>query len=73
MARWRVTSDTPREELTSAGTFVSIREISFELLDSGATGKVNIPLRSYTPEFVQAEIDAYAKRIEAVGKLTSGM
>lgn len=68
-ARWRVTNDQPRENLTSAGTFESSREITFELLDSGRIGTVMVALRNYTPEQVTKEIQNYADNIAAIGAL----
>jgi hypothetical protein len=72
MARWRVVSDLPRDELTRDGTFTAVREIRFEVLDNAREGTVVIPLRLYTPEYVSTEIQAYADRIAAIGDLTGG-
>lgn len=70
-ARWRVINDRPRENLTAEGTFESSREITFQLLDSGRTGSIMVPLRNYKEEYVAQEIQRYADRIEAVGSLST--
>lgn len=69
MARWRVVSDTGRSDLSSEGGFVPVRDITFELIDSGRRGTVTVALRNYTPELVQAEIDRYASLIESIASL----
>ncbi len=69
-ARWRVVSDSQRSDLGPDGTFVAVRDITFELLDSGRKGMVTIALRNYyDASFVQAEIQQHADAIDAVSRL----
>lgn len=70
--RWRVTSDTQRAELSKDGAFTEVREIAFEMLASGKTGSVIIPVRNYTVEEVAARIQEYADRIGAIDGLMGG-
>jgi hypothetical protein len=69
--RWRVINDTPRDELMPDMGFIPVREVTFELLDTGRKGKVIIPLRNYTADFVASEITRYAETIDAVANLTT--
>lgn len=69
-ARWRVVSDQPYDDLRVAtGEFVPSRLITFELLDSGAQGKVIVSMRNYSAEYVATEIQRQADTIQAVGNL----
>lgn len=68
-ARWRITADKPSIDLGSDGRFSDVREISFELLDTGSQGTIRVALRNYNPEQVAAAVQAYADNILAVSKL----
>lgn len=68
-ARWRKLTDTQRSDLAADGSFVPVRDITFELLDTGDKGMVTIPLRNYfDTDFVAAEIQRLADAIEALGR-----
>jgi hypothetical protein len=66
---WRVVNQRQYEELTSAGTFVSTVEVTFELNGSGTVASVKIPQRLYSEEYVRAEIDRVASTMAAVENL----
>jgi hypothetical protein len=68
---WRVLPGGQRqyEDYTSAGTFVPVVEVTFEVIASGTVGTVKVPLRDYTEERVRALIDARAQAMAAVESL----
>lgn len=68
-ARWRVTNQVQRDDLTRDGFFVTVVEVSYEVLDTGTRGKVVVPLNQYTVERVAEEIQSKADAFMAVGKL----
>lgn len=70
MARWEVVSDTERQDLGADGNFIKVRDITFQMMDSGRRGVVTVPVRNYTVEFVTAEINQYADRIDGITGLT---
>lgn len=72
MAQWRVLPPQRSfDELTAAGTFVAMIEVTFEVLPSGTQSTVKVPEREFTSERVRALIDAKAASITAVDALTS--
>lgn len=72
MATWRVIPPQRTfDELTAAGTFTPVIEVTFEVLPSGTQATVKVPRREFTPERVRALIDAEAVAISAVDALRS--
>lgn len=65
---WRVVNQRQYEELTGAGTFVPVIEVTFETTN-GVVGSVKIPERQYTEDNVRQVIDAKAKVMLAVDNL----
>lgn len=68
-ATWRVLSQRQQEELTPAGTFRSIIVVTFEVLSSGTTGSVIVPLNQYDASFVESAITERVDKIMAVENL----
>lgn len=67
---WRVLPPQREfDELTAAGQFVPMMEITFEIVATGTQGTVRVPLRDYTVENVTAAIEQRAKVIAAVDTL----
>jgi hypothetical protein len=59
------------DELTAAGTFTPVIEVTFEVQPSGTQGTIKVPRRDYTPELIRQLIDAEATKIAAVDALSS--
>lgn len=70
--KWRVIGQTPRSELNQRGQFVDMIEVTFELLPTGTTGTVKVPLSQYTEEYVQQQVHELASRMWAVENLAQG-
>jgi hypothetical protein len=70
-ARWRVTGQTQREDLGPGGKFRTVIDITFELLDSGDTGTVTVPLANYTQEEVASVIQQRADVMYDVGRMSA--
>lgn len=66
---WTVLSQRQYEDLTDAGGFVPVVEVTFQLVASGVTGSVKVPLRSYTEDNVRALINAQAVEMSRVQNL----
>lgn len=67
---WRVVSQRQFEELTAAGSFESVVEVTFAL-NSGTQGKVKIPSRLYSEEYARDTIGRAADTMGAVENLSS--
>jgi len=68
--KWQVISQRQTERLTPGGSFESVVQVGFQLA-SGTTGTVEIPARLYSPEYVQAQVDAAATTMIAVENLSA--
>lgn len=66
---WRVTGQRQQDNLTPQGVFEPVWIVSFTVEPEGVVGSVTIPVRFYTPEYVQDEIDKQATAIKAVHAL----
>lgn len=72
MAQWRVVPPQRTfDELTAAGTFTPVVEVTFEVMPSGTQGTVKVPMREYTADRVRTLIDAAATQISGVDALSS--
>ena len=68
--RWRIVNDVPREELGPGGIFVPSRVITWEHLNTGRTGELIIPVRSYSAEYVATAVSEAVRAVAAVADLT---
>lgn len=66
---WRITNQTPRDELTDGGSFEPHMEISFRTIPEDTAGQIKVPMRLYTPENVRQLIDQYVDTVKAVNEL----
>lgn len=67
---YEILTQDQSEELAPNGTFVDTWRITFQG-PSGTTGTVKIPANSYSPQTVDAAIQAALQNIEAVHALGS--
>lgn len=67
-SNWRVVSQRQSENLTPQGTFEQVVTVTFELA-SGTQGKVIIPLRMYSEEYVRSQVSERAEQMAAVEEL----
>lgn len=68
--KWRVVTQRQTENLTPQGTFESVVEVTFELA-SGTQGKVTIPVRLYTEDYVRGVVDDRAEAMVAIENLSA--
>ncbi len=68
-ANWRVIAQRQQTELTGQGTFRDVMVVTFEVIPSGTTGNVSIPVAQYTPEFVESAINSRVDSIKAIENL----
>lgn len=66
---WRVVGQRQYEDLTGAGTFVPVVEITYELIQTGTIGTVKVPKRDYTEDRVRALVDEEARKAAAIQSL----
>lgn len=66
---WRVIGQRQMSDLTPQNTFETVAVVQFQL-DSGTVGEVKIPVRLYTPEYVQEQVGKLAQHMIAVESLT---
>jgi hypothetical protein len=70
-ATWRVIPPQRFiDELTTAGVFVPMIEITFEIIATGSQGTVKVSERDYTEAFVRQEIERVANAMIAVEGLS---
>ena len=68
-ATWRVVSQRQIDDLTPAGFFVPVWEVTAEVVATGTLVTVKIPERDYGPEQVAAAIDRMVGTISKVAEL----
>jgi hypothetical protein len=67
-AAWRVLEQRQTTEVTAAGTFREVMEVTCETA-SGVPFTVTVPLTIYSPENVALSAQLRAQEIEAVSRL----
>lgn len=68
-ADWKVVSQRQQTQLTGQGTFRDVMVVTFEVIPSGTTGNISIPLNQYTSEFVESAINQRVADIKAIESL----
>lgn len=66
---WHVTNQHQTSELTPAGTFVDVMEVTAVSNDHGTPVTIRVPLPAYSAENVKAMLDARFAAVHAVHAL----
>lgn len=67
--KYKVLSQRQVTVLKPGGGFDNAMEVTFEVVRTGTTASVDIPLSRYSADTVSEAIDAYVANIEAVHNL----
>lgn len=67
-SNWRVVAQQQREDLTPQGTFQTVWDVTYETV-SGTRGKVTVPERLYTEDFVRSAIEQQVQTVSAIENL----
>lgn len=68
-AKWRRTFTTQRPSFDVQGRPIDFVDVGFEVLDTGDTGIVSVPLPQFTADRVAAEIQARADELLRIDEL----
>lgn len=68
-ATWRVIGQRQVDDLTPAGFFVPVWEVTAEVIATGVLVTVKIPERDYTAETVASRLDTMVAQVAAVDRL----
>ena len=71
-ARYKLFPATLRPTFDQARRPVDVFDISFEVIDTGDTGMVTIPVASFTAERVHAAVQPLANQLAAMHQLGGG-
>lgn len=67
---WHITNQHQTSVLTPANTFEDVMEITATSDATGVGRTIRVPISAYTPQRVQAEMDAAFDTVHAVHALT---
>jgi hypothetical protein len=71
-ARYKVFPATTRPTFDQARRPVDVYDIAFEVIDTGDTGMISIPVAAFTAERVHAAIQPLANQLAAMHLLGGG-
>lgn len=67
---WRVVNQHQTTQLTAAGTFEDVMEVTATSNETGTPVTIRVPLTRYTPEYVKEQLDSQFATVHAVHALT---
>lgn len=66
---FQVTAQRQTNSVDAQGAVVPVMVVSFQVLPSGVTGSVDVPIAAYNADTVRSMIEARVAQIEAVHQL----
>lgn len=67
--RYEVVDQRQTTDLVGGTRFEEVMEVSFRVRSTGTEGRIRVPLRLYTADYVAEQINEFVDRLEGVSQL----